>query len=144
MLVKKAQDDRATRSVDEMIMTLPRNEQVIVTRLRELVLECLPKVKEKPYYGMGVPYYSGRRQICYIFPASAMYGTEYSSPGKRNVTFGFCQGNRMSNENGVLKSEGRKQVRVMYFQTLNDIDEDQVRALLFEAGMVDDQFAKKG
>ena len=49
----------------------------------------------------------------------------------------------MFNENSVLKVEGRKQVRVMYFSSLRDIKEDQVRALLFEASMIDDSFGAK-
>ena len=49
----------------------------------------------------------------------------------------------MSNEDGVLKAEGRKQVYVMYFRSIKDVDESQVRALLFEAAMIDDQFRKK-
>ena len=46
----------------------------------------------------------------------------------------------MFNENSVLKVEGRKQVRVMYFSSLRAIKEDQVRALLFEASVIDDSF----
>ena len=49
----------------------------------------------------------------------------------------------MSNEDGVLKAEGRKQVYVMYFHSFKDINEEQVRALLFEAGMIDDGFGKR-
>ena len=49
----------------------------------------------------------------------------------------------MSNEDGALLSEGRKQVHVMYFKKLEDIDEAQVKALLFEAAMIDEQFARK-
>lgn len=49
----------------------------------------------------------------------------------------------MANENHVLLAEGRKQVYCMYFKFLKEIDESQVRALLFEAGMIDDEFAKK-
>lgn len=122
-----------------MILSLRNNELTIVKRLRELVLECLPLATEKPYYGLGVPYYSRHRQICYIFPCSALYGQE-DTKHEKNVTLGFCQGNLMSNENDVLKAEGRRQVRVMYFYTLRDIKEDLVRALLFEAGMIDDSF----
>ena len=48
----------------------------------------------------------------------------------------------MSNENNLLKAERRKQVSVMYFYTLRDIREDEVRALLFEASMIDDSFRK--
>ena len=65
-----------TKSVDEMILSLPADELAIVKRLRALVFECLPLATEKPYYGLGVPYYSRHRQICYIFPSSALYGTE--------------------------------------------------------------------
>lgn len=49
----------------------------------------------------------------------------------------------MSNEDGVLRAEGRKQVYVMYFHSLNEIQEDKIRPLLFEAGMVDDAFGEK-
>jgi hypothetical protein len=49
----------------------------------------------------------------------------------------------MANEDGVLLSEGRKQVYMMYFKKLDDIDDHQVRALLFEAAMIDEQFATK-
>jgi hypothetical protein len=49
----------------------------------------------------------------------------------------------MSNEEGTLLAEGRKQVYVMYFMSLKDLDEQQVRARLFEAAMIDDQFAKR-
>ena len=129
----------SVKTVDEMILSLPVQESVIVKRLRDLVMECLPLAREKAYYGLGVPYYSRHRQICYIFPSSALYGTE-DKRHEKNVTLGFCQGNKMFNENGALKVEGRKQVRVMYFSTLQDIDEDQVRALLFEASMIDDTF----
>ena len=52
------------RTVEEMILSLPRNEAAIVTRLR------------------SVPYYSRHRQICYIFPSSALYGAEE----KKHVT----------------------------------------------------------
>jgi hypothetical protein len=125
-----------------MILSLPANEMVIVKRLRNLVLECLPFAAEKPYYGLGVPYYSRYRQICYIFPSSALYGTE-DKKHEKNVTFGFCQGNQMSDEHSLLKAEGRKQVKVIYFRTLRDVHEDQLRALLFEAGMIDDRFGKE-
>ncbi len=49
----------------------------------------------------------------------------------------------MSNQDRVLLAEGRKQLYCMYFHSLNDIDEAQVRALLFEAGIVDESFRKK-
>jgi|SRR5688572_27895039 len=129
------------KSVDEMILGLPRAEQAMVKRLRTLVMECLPKAIEKPYYGEGVPFYTHHKMICFIWPSSVVWGPKASKqPKSSGVSLGFCQGNLMSNEGGILMSEGRKQVYVMYLHTLKDIEEDKIKALLFEAGMIDDSF----
>jgi len=130
----------AEKSVDEVILGLPRAEQVIVKRLRNLILECLPKAEEKNTW--GVPFYRRNRLICYIWPPSIRWG-----PAKKNdpkvVALGFNQGNRMANEDGVLLAEGRKQVYCIYFKSLKEINDEQIRALLFEAGMVDEEFREK-
>lgn len=135
----------AENNVDEMIMNLPRAEQVLVKRLRALVIECLPAATEKAYFGMGIPYYTHHRMICFIWPASVFWGPKRTTEtqNSKGTSLGFCYGNLMSNDDGALLAEGRKQVYVMYFKTLNDVDENQVRALLFEASMVDDNFKKK-
>jgi hypothetical protein len=129
--------------VDEMISALPADERVLVNRLRAIVTECLPKATEKAYYGMGVPFYTHNRLICFIWPPSVFWDTKKGPREPRNpkgVSLGFCQGNLMSNEDGALLAEGRKQVYVMYIKSIKDLDEDQVRALLFEAGMIDEEF----
>ena len=51
------------KTVDEIIASLPRSEQVIVKRLRALVIECLPKAEEKSYYDMGVPFYGSASKV---------------------------------------------------------------------------------
>lgn len=126
-------------------MNLPKVEQVIVQRLRALVLECLPSAAEKAYYGEGVPFYRHHRMICFIWPASVFWGPKRTleTQKAKGVSLGFCQGNLMANQDGILKSEGRKQVYVMSFHSLNEIKEDQVRALLFEAEMIDTMFGEK-
>jgi hypothetical protein len=129
--------------VNEMVAALPRDERAIVNRLRVLVAECVPKAEEKAYYGMGVPFYTHHRLICFIWPPSVFWNTSGKKKEPRNpkgVSLGFCQGNMMSNEDGALLAEGRKQVYVHYIKSLNDLDENQVRALLFEAAMIDDEF----
>lgn len=133
------------KTVDEVIESLPRAEQVIVKRLRTLVLDCLPKAEEKSYYDMGIPFYRHNRLICFIWPPSVYWGPNRTLEKQqaKGVALGFNQGNLMSNQDGALLAEGRKQVYCMYFHSLRDIDETQVRALLFEAGMIDDSFKKK-
>jgi hypothetical protein len=137
---------RSDKSVDEAIAALPRTEQVIVKRLRALVQECLPKAIEESKYGWGVPFYSHHRLICFIWPPSIFWGSNKKKKEKneqKGVTLGFCQGNKMSNEDGALLIEGRKQVYCMYFKTLKEINDEQIRSLLFEAELVDDGFKKK-
>lgn len=130
----------SSKSVDEIILDLPKAEQIIVKRLRSLIQECLPNAEEKNSY--GVPFYRRNRLICYIWPPSIRWGPEKPND-KKVVVLGFNQGNLMANEDGALLGEGRKQVYCMYIKSLKDIDENQIRALLFEAGMIDEGFGKK-
>lgn len=136
---------KAGHTVDEMLLQLPKNELAIVKRLRALIQECLPKAEEEPKYGFGIPFYTRNRMICFIWPSSIYWGLKRKAETKRTklVTLGFCQGHLMSNENDVLQSEGRKQVYCMYVNSLAEIDEEQIRAWLFEAEMIDQGFDRK-
>ena len=110
-----------------------------------MVRECLPKAVEEPKYGLGVPFYKHHRQICFIWPASFYWGPKKKETSGKPpmVTLGFCYGNLMSNEDGALHADGRKQVYCMYFKSLDEINEEQVRALLYEADLLDESFKKK-
>ncbi len=135
----------SVETVDEAILALPKTEQAIVKRLRALTQQCLPKAIEEPKYGLGVPFYSYHRLICFIWAPSWYWGSDQKVRDKnlkKGVTLGFCQGYLMSHEDGVLISEGRKQVYCMYFKSLKEINEEQIRALLFEAELIDEGFAK--
>ena len=127
------------KTVDEIVTDLPRDEQVIVKRLRSLIRECLPKATEKNSY--GTCFYSHHRMMVFIWPPSIYWGKKKFTLKEKGVTLGFCQGNKMS---GVLLAEGRKQIYSMYFRSLGEINDDQVRSLLYEAELVDDSFARSG
>ena len=127
------------------MQTLPKTELVMFKRLRALIRECLPKTIEEPKYGLGVPYYRHHRQICFIWPSSFYWGPKKDGKSTKPsmVTLGFCQGNRMSNEEGLLKSEGRKQVYCLHFKSVEEMVDQQIRALLYEAELVDETFSRK-
>ena len=130
-------------SVDELILSLPKEEAILVKRLRLIITECLPKAVEKISY--GAPFYTGNKMICYVWPPSLQWGVQQKQ-GKhqhKGVSLGFCQGYLMGNETGLLKQEGRKQVYCMYFSKLNEIHEAQIKPLLFEAALIDDNFGKR-
>jgi hypothetical protein len=134
--------NKSKANVDEVILSLPKPERIIVNKLRQLILECLPKATEKISY--GAPFYSHNRMICFIWPPSIFWGSQrpLETQQSKAVKLGFCQGNLMANEDGVLLAEGRKQVFCMYFKSVNEIREEQIRALLFEAELVDDSFKR--
>jgi hypothetical protein len=118
--------------VDEMIASLPKEERVLMKRLRGLVNECIPKAAEKVYYDWGTLVYKRNRIICFLWPL----------PGK-GVTVGFQYGKLMSNEDGALLSEGRKQVYTLPVKSMKELKEKQVKALFFEAAMIDEGFAHR-
>jgi hypothetical protein len=134
-----------SRSFEELLMSLPRAEQELVKRLRALIIECIPKATEQMYYDIGLPFYRHNKLICFIWPASLRRGSKRTpeTQNEKGTSLGFNQGYLMANEDGVLQAEGRKQVYVMYVKSIKDLDENQVRALLYEAAMIDDQFRKK-
>ncbi|HEU5292137.1 MAG TPA: DUF1801 domain-containing protein [Cyclobacteriaceae bacterium] len=135
----------SVKTVDEAILSLPKPELVMFRKLRSMVRECLPKAVEEPKYGLGVPFYKHHRQICFIWPASFYWGPKKKETSGKPpmVTLGFCYGNLMSNDDGLLHADGRKQVYCMYFKSLDEINEEQVRALLYEADLLDESFKKK-
>jgi hypothetical protein len=135
----------AVKTVDEAILALDKKELAMFNRLRALIRECLPKAMEEPKYGLGVPFYRHHRMICFLWPSSFYWGPKKKEKSGKPpmVTLGFCYGNLMSNEDGALHADGRKQVYCMYFKSMAEIKEDKIRALLFEAELVDESFRKK-
>jgi hypothetical protein len=128
-----------------LIATLPRDEQVLVKMLRVLVTECIPQATEKVYENQVMPFYTRNRLICFILPPSAVSEPHIDKEKQKakGVALGFNQGNLIANEDHVMLAEGRKQVYMIYFRKPDDIDETRIRALLFEAALVDEQFVKK-
>jgi hypothetical protein len=134
-----------TVDIDQLIEELPRDERLIVNRLRGLVRECIPEATEKAYAGIAMPFYSRNRLICYILPPSVSLepGIIRENRKAKGVLLGFNQGNLMANERGLLRAEGRKQVYTIYFTNQDEVNEGDLRPLLYEALMIDGQFDKR-
>jgi hypothetical protein len=117
--------------VNDFVINLPKEERIIVSRLRDLLFETEPRFREKLSY--GVPYFSRNRRVCFLWPASAPMG-----PTNARVSFGFCHANLLSNVQGILLKEGRKQVYIARFSSINEIDEKLLLEIIQEALIVDD------
>jgi hypothetical protein len=122
--------------IDDFIANLPNDERIIVSKLRALLFDTEPRFREKLSY--GVPYFSRNRRVCFLWPSSAPLG-----PTSAKVSFGFCYANLLSNEQGLLLKEGRKQVYIVRFSSINEINEKLLLEIIQEALIVDDLFQPK-
>ncbi len=125
--------------IDEFLAALPLREKLLTKHLRTLILESDPRIQE--VFSYGVPYYKHNRRICFIWPASQI-PCGYERPVREEVSLGFCYGSLLSNEQGILLKENRKQVCVVRFRQIADINDVTIREIVQEAIMVDDSFAK--
>ena len=114
-------------SVEECLDFLPEQERRIAEHLRRIILETLPEATEKLSY--NVPYYARHSNICFIWPAAVPWG----KIKREGVMLGFTKGHLLTDESDYLEAGSRKQVRTKTFFSLKEIDEDLVRAFLFEA-----------
>jgi len=119
------------RSIHDFLNYISEDELLIVDTLRNLILEEIPDVKEKLSY--NVPFYSRKQRICHIWPASIPWGNTPMD----GVQLGFSKGYLI--DHPVIEMGGRKEVGVMTFHKLHDIEEDLIRSLLLEALLIDNE-----
>ena len=124
----------------DFAQALPKEERLVFTRLRDLVLETEPRLIETKSY--GVPYYSRNKRICFIWPVSAPYAPKAKNQKDDGtiVSLGFCYGNLLSNVQRLLLAEGRKQVYIIRLRSLIDLTaiEKQVAEIINEAVLLDE------
>ncbi len=120
------------QDLDDLYDFLPPNELQVVKALRQLVYECIPEVKEKLSY--NVPFFRKRRTICFIWPGSVPWGSTFEG-----VQFGFVKGHLLLNEDGYLEAGKRKYVRTKTFKSIQEVDFEKLRLLLYEASLIDSE-----
>jgi hypothetical protein len=130
---KQKMQEVAFRNVDEFLEFLPENELKITELLRKIIFACLPEVTEKLNY--NVPFYRHHKNICFIWPASILWGKTKSYEG---VRLGFTNGYLMPDEINFLDKGNRKQMYYKDFTAISGIDIDLVKSYIFEAIVVDE------
>ena len=120
--------------LEELFDFLPEKELLVVQYLRQIILACIPDCTEKLSY--NVPYYKGHSNICFIWPASVLWGKKQSYEG---VRLGFVSGHLMYDDINYLEEGKRKYVRCRDFQSIKEIDRDILSAYLYDAVRVDEE-----
>lgn len=129
------------QDVEDFIDELPHDERRITQRLRLLILDADPRIRQKLSY--GVPYFFRHRRLFFLWPASKPGLKKDSNRPRCKVTMGFCYGNLLSDEEGILLRDGLKQVYTIEFSSSAEINERQLSEIIAEALLVDEQFFRK-
>jgi hypothetical protein len=93
------------------------------------ILELLPEATTAIKY--QVPFYSYFGNVCYL------------NKGKEHMYIGFLQGKWLTDEEGLLVADGRKQVRILELPTLKEVYKESTTHLILEAAWLN-QERKKG
>jgi hypothetical protein len=126
------------KTVDEFLEYLPDSELKIVQLLRKIVFDCIPMATEHLSY--NVPYYKVNKNICFIWPASILWGKKQTYTG---VRFGLTNGHMIADEIEYFSKGDRKQVYWRDFSTIKEIDIDLLKSFLFDALMTDEKIKSK-
>ena len=126
------------KSVEEFLDFLPDDELKITEILRELITNCIPDVTEKLSY--NVPYYKRKKNICFLWPASVLWGKKKTYEG---VRFGFVNGHLLNDDINYLHKGDRKQVYWKDFTTVTKTDLEILKTYLLDAVILDGQPSAK-
>lgn len=106
------------------------NEQQIRSMLQKIhamICACAPQMEARLTYNIPFYYYLGR-----IF---------YLNPKEDGVDLGFCRGALLA-EHPLLGRAELKEVRIINYKSLQDIEEETLVPLIFEALMVNEMIKK--
>ncbi len=115
-------------SAQELLDFLPQDERILMERLREFIISEAPVLKER--LSFNILAYKLRRDVCFIWPASVLWGGKKTYEG---VRFGFSHGNLLSDPSNYLDRGARKQVFWRDLRQFAATDERMLRQLLKEA-----------
>ncbi|MEZ4799720.1 MAG: DUF1801 domain-containing protein [Flavobacteriales bacterium] len=123
------------KNIDDFFEFVPQDELEIVHLLRNIIFECLPNAKE--HLAFNVPHYKVHRNICFLWPASVLWGKKKTYEG---VRFGFAKGYLLTDETSFLDHGTRKQVFWKDIQSPTEIDIEVIKSLLYEAALLDKEY----
>ncbi|HRF78996.1 MAG TPA: DUF1801 domain-containing protein [Flavobacteriales bacterium] len=120
-------------TVAALLEFLPAKERALTEQLRELIISEAPDLKER--LSFNVPFYKGLRDVCFLWPASVLWGKTKTYEG---VRFGLSYGSLVPGCEPYLQRGERKQVCWRDLQELTNDDERRIRVVL-GAAVVEDQ-----
>src|SRR5690606_30049018 len=105
-------------TVNDFISQQPENQQVLLSRLRDLIKETEPAFEESIKWGK--PHYSVRKPVCYL------------AAQKNHVNLGFYEGGLLPDPDKLLEGTGAKMLHIK-IKTTADIQETKILKLIKSA-----------
>lgn len=130
--------DVSFKNINDFLNYLPKKELEVTIFLREIVLQIMPHAKEK--LSWNIPSYTINKSVCFIWPASVKWGKKETYEG---VRFGFMHGNLLNPTSQYFDLGKRKMVSWRDFKSIDEINVAILKATIYEAIFVDEQFSKK-
>ncbi len=109
----------------DFILGLEGRQQAVMLHLHHLIAS-FPELTGKIRY--KIPFYYRKSWICYLNPLK-----------DGGVELAFPRGNELSNEQGLLQANGRRQVRGAVFYDTNEITDETLLEILSEAVLLDEE-----
>jgi len=119
-------------NVRQLISEQPDPQREIMTILRSWILDLGPHTQEKLSY--KIPYFSFYGTLCYL------------NPHEEGIDLGFTKGYELTDDQKILESKGRKQVKTVTFHSVAELEENEetIRHILNEAAILNEYRFKRG
>lgn len=114
----------------DYIYGLEGNQRELMLYLHELLIEN-PGVVARIRY--KIPFYDRNSWVCYLNPRKG-----------DKVELVFTSGSKLSNEQGLLESRGRKMVRGIEIGSIDSMPDQAVREVIAEALVLDEVMPYSG
>ena len=119
-------------SVETYITDFPNEEvQLLLHETHQFLLQVIPQVETAIKW--KVPFYTYIKPLCYLSPINSK-----TSRRGDGVYLGFMNGYLMSSDYTILKTEGRKQIKVVYIHQVEDLYQEELMAILQEAMLLNE------
>ena len=115
---------------ESYILESQEEQQKLFQLARSIILNTSPVMRE--HFSYGVPFFSCYGKICYF------------NRLKVGIDIGFVRGNELSDPDCRLNADGRKQVKSIRIESLDDFDEQFLTQTIHEALVIDELHNKKG
>lgn len=113
-------------TVEDYILNIENlNIRQLMEAAHEMILDLIPNVCSNIKY--KIPFYSLRKNLCYL------------NPSGNHIYIGFPYGHLLSNEQDILITNNRKQVRHIDIFSLEDLQKESVKEIILEAAIIIEQ-----